>query len=729
MDDIVREFVIESAEAMDKYDVLLLALEKDHAGPDGLANVFRIAHTIKGACGFLGFAKLESLTHAGESLLSLLRDGKLAADAGVVSCLLKLGDAVRACLRSIETSGGDAAFDHSALVAEMEALMAGGRTGTAVANPPGTPAGDWSAAEKSPDGSADHVPEAHGEAGRGSDQTIRVDVALLDKLMNLVGELVLVRNQVLQHANDRQKGAAPGAAQQLDLITSELQEGVMKTRMQPIRNVWTRFPRLVRDLAHTCGKEVRLEMDGGGTELDKTILEAIKDPLTHVLRNSIDHGIEPAAERVRAGKPAVGTIRLKAYHKGGQVTIEIGDDGAGIDVAKVAFKAMEKGLVTTERVSRMSDWELAQLIFLPGFSTAEAVTNVSGRGVGMDVVKKHVEGIGGTVDLANRPGQGLTLRIKIPLTLAIIPALIVQAAGQRFAIPQVNVVEVVRLKADAPGKGVEWIQDHPVYRLRGELLPLLRLDDMFRPTYRPLREAIPEDFLAVVQADNAHFGVLLGSVRDTQEIVVKPLSKHLKSAALFAGATIMGDGRVALILDIPGLSLAAGFAREADEAEALAASVAQPETSSGLSVAEENLLLSEVEGLGMYAFPLVSISRLEEISPAALERLGEVDVCQSRGRIMPILRLTDLLEGRRAPLSAAIRTGDQGIKVIVLARGEETVGVVVDRILDVAGSAQIMPALSERPSIRGSAILRGRAVEIVDPEALLGSALATAEIP
>jgi two-component system chemotaxis sensor kinase CheA len=708
VEKIIREFLAESSEAMDKFDAMLMAMEKESAGPEELDDLFRIAHSLKGACGYLAFPKLEGLTHAGESLLSQLRDGKLAADAGVLACLFRMGDAVRGFLQNISATGTDGEPDVSGLVRDMEALRPGG---TAMRIAPAE--GDWSISEASP-----AAPNPAAEVPAPGGQTIRVEVGLLDKLMNMVGELVLVRNQVLQQVTEGRGPISPASAQQLDQLTSGLQEGVMRTRMQPIKNAWGRFPRLVRDVSLACGKNVRLEMEGGDTGMDKTVLEAIKDPLTHVLRNSIDHGIEAPASRVAAGKHEQGVIRLKAYQKGGKVNIEISDDGAGIDVAKVACKALDKGLLPADRIAAMTDWELAQLVFLPGFSTAEAVTNLSGRGVGMDVVKNHVEKIGGTVDLASRPGEGLTVRIKIPLTLAIIPALIVHAAGQRFAIPQANVLEVVRLKGGAAGKGLEWAQDHPVYRLRGELLPLLRLEAAFKgdSARAPDRAPRGEEFVAVVQADHAHFGILLGSVRDTQEIVVKPLGKHLKAKALFSGATIMGDGKVALILDVPGLAQSAGLVRESDPGHR-----ADPAVNPGPGdAATGSLLLAELADRSLCGFPLADVLRIEDVAAADLITMGGREAWRHAGQLVPIA----LLGGPRGQ-GIDLPQGSR-LKIILFARGGAEAGIAVARILDIAEGVAILPAVSTRPGVRGAAIVQGRALEIMDPAACLDGVLAPA---
>src|SRR5271166_4644474 len=592
-DEIVREFLVESAENLDLLDRELVRLEKDPRNRDTLASVFRTIHTIKGTCGFLGFTKLESVAHVGENLLSKLRDGELALNPDITTALLQMVDAIRQMLASVEAVGNEGERNDQALIETLTRLLQGAAQGK-----PKTVSADTTlpdakeATEKPPvakepyetpsapvanavpevaikaelqanvhDAGMDHgdlSPQAAAEAqqpnrGAASESSIRVDVVLLDKLMNLVGELVLARNQILQFSNGKEDAGLIAPSQRLNLITTELQEGVMKTRMQPIGNIWSKFPRTVRDLALGCGKQVRVEMEGKETELDKTLIEAIKDPLTHLVRNSVDHGIERPEVRQAAGKNPEGRLALRAFHEGGQVNIEISDDGAGLDQDRIRNKAVEKGLISAEQASRMTDREIVNLVFLPGFSTAEIVTNVSGRGVGMDVVKTHIEKIGGTVDLQSKPGEGVMVRMKIPLTLAIIPALIVTGAGERYAVPQVNLLELVGLDGEQARKGIESIHGSPVYRLRGQLLPLVHLKHVLQTAAADVAGSGRVN-IVVLEADGRHFGMVVDEINDTEEIVVKPLSKHLKSITVYAGATIMGDGKVALILDVLGLA-------------------------------------------------------------------------------------------------------------------------------------------------------------------------------
>ena len=485
LDTAVREFLGESYENLDQLERDLVTIEDDPRNRETLDRIFRTIHSIKGACGFLAYPRLESVAHAGEGLLCRLRDGEIPWRPAITSALLALSDALRKMLTEIEAKGVEGEEAHRGLIDRLIGLQGepaarsidscsidqdeedsedavdvgvvpadlGGAstpTGPTSANDAmlGQPKDQSSAARMTLDPPATGI----------STGNIRVNVGLLDKLMNLVGELVLARNQILQHAGSHEDAALLGTSQRLNLITTELQEGVMKTRMQPIGNVWNKFPRVVRDLALACNKQIRIELEGSETELDRTIIEAIKDPLTHLLRNSVDHGIEPSADRLHRGKPAVGCIRLRAFHESGQVNIEIADDGMGIDIERVTRTALDRGLITREQASRMSDHDLMQLIFLPGFSTAERVTNVSGRGVGMDVVKTNIEKIGGTIDLQSRPKEGTTIKIKIPLTLAIIPALIITAGGDCFSIPQVNLLELVRLEGEQALRGIEMIQ-------------------------------------------------------------------------------------------------------------------------------------------------------------------------------------------------------------------------------------------------------------------------------
>jgi two-component system chemotaxis sensor kinase CheA len=556
-----------------------------------------------------------------------------------------------------------------------------------------------------------------------ADSTIRVDVDLLDALMRLVGELVLTRNQILQHTSMLATQVdLVRASQRLNLIASELQEGVMKTRMQPIDHIWQKMPRVVRDLGHQCGKQVRLVMEGRETELDKTLLEAVKDPLTHLVRNSVDHGIETPAERVAKGKPAQGTLTLRSFHEGGQVVVEVSDDGGGIDPAKVGAKAVERGLVGPEQLARMSQRDVLDLIFQPGFSTAAAVTNVSGRGVGMDVVRTNIEKIGGTVDLSSSVGQGTTVRVKIPLTLAIIPALVVGQGGDRYAIPQASLLELVRLEGEAARTGIEHVAGAPVFRLRGQLLPLVHLGDVLgRPktlSDEPSETGDGEDRavnVVVLQADDAPFGLVVDEVSDTQEIVVKPLGRQLKHLSVFAGATIMGDGKVALILDVMGLAAESHALRSA-------AGSGSSSLADDASLDDElTTLLVVAAGGARLAVPLSSVSRLEEVPAQDIERAGGREVVQYRGSLLPLVHLSRALGNHSYTSSDTASDGADPARllpVVVHGTGADAVGLVVEEILDIAEEHLVLSDVGRAAGVLGSAVVQGRVTDLLDVDAV-----------
>jgi two-component system chemotaxis sensor kinase CheA len=539
--------------------------------------------------------------------------------------------------------------------------------------------------------------------GPVTDSTLRVDVTLLDTLMRLVGELVLTRNQIVASAGTLGDPSMQRSSQRLNLLVSELQTGVMKTRMQPIDTVWSKLPRLVRDVAVACGREVGIVMEGRDTELDKTILEAIKDPLTHLVRNAVDHGIEDPQLRVAAGKPAEGTLTLRAFHEGGQVNIEISDDGAGIDPARIAVKAIERGLATVEQLRAMSPREITNLVFVPGFSTAAKVTNLSGRGVGMDVVRTNVEKIGGTVDITSETGVGTTLKIKIPLTLAIIPALTVECAGERYAVPQVSLDELLCLEGEQARTSVEYLSGAPVFRLRGNLVPLVWLDHVLDLSKAPhVDDAL---YILVLQAEGRRFGLVVDRVLNTEEIVVKPLSRQLKGIGTYAGATILGDGRVALILDVRALARRAQVVRDSDSADNRDARAAAQPVADGA----EALLVVAI-GERRLGVPLSMVTRLEEIAPERIERVGQREVVQYRGQLLPLGRLTTML-GEQPNGDP-----DATLKVIVYTQGRRSVGLVVDAVVDIATEAPRSRGDVEAYGVSGVAVVQELVTELLDME-------------
>jgi two-component system chemotaxis sensor kinase CheA len=737
MDEIVQEFLVESHENLDQLDSDLVALEQDPGSRDLLGSIFRTIHTIKGTSGFLAYNRLEAVTHVGENLLSRLRDGHLSLTPEITSVLLELVDAVRGLLATIEQDGTEGAPDHDDLIARLTALQLPVAVPTQREAEPAAPrlgevlveqgvvqpeAVLSAVLDQSLGGDERKIGEILVSAGAASasdvegaleqqgdtrrsvaDSSIRVDVELLDALMTLVGELVLTRNQIVQHASTRDDVDLVRSSQRLNLIASELQEGVMKTRMQPIDSIWNKVPRVVRDLSVTCGKQVRVEMQGKETELDRTILESTKDPLTHLVRNAVDHAIETPEERLAAGKPAEGLLLLRAFHEGGQVNIEITDDGKGIDPAIIGAKAVDKGLISKEQLARMSPREVVHLIFLPGFSTAAAVTNVSGRGVGMDVVKTNIEKIGGTIDVQSTVGHGTTFRIKIPLTLAIIPALTVTCAGDRYAIPQVSLLELVRLEGEAVTRGIEQIHGAPVYRLRGNLLPLVYLDSELRVAPAesdPTRDTL---FIVVLQAEDRQFGLVVDDVCDTEEIVVKPLGKQLKGIPSFAGATILGDGKVALILDVLAVAqqsnvLVTGRDRGVGER------IARGEERA--SDVEALLIVGLGEGHRM-GIPLAMVTRLEEFPVTSVEHVGAREVVQYREQILPLIRLSSFL-------GTGGSNAGETIQVVVYSEGGRSVGLVVEQILDIAEESVTTRSDLEAHGLLGSAVVQDHITELLD---------------
>jgi two-component system chemotaxis sensor kinase CheA len=774
--DIVQDFLIESYENLDRLDRELVGLEKNPNDREALASVFRTIHTIKGTCGFLGFTKLEKVAHAGENLLSRLRDGQLTLNPELTTALLGMVDAVRQMLKEIQSTGQDGTVDYPELretLTRLEQLgadtlkQAAGKMPMKVREPAldgeivpamskdmGASSVPLAGKPEDPDAStavrlqliqatisgppAEAVPEetvvANQEGIPGVQQTlesrpreaaaetIRVGVNVLDNLMTLVGELVLARNQLLQISNTIEDTGLQAVSQRMNLIATELQGEVMKTRMQPIGNIWGQFPRTVRDVALGCGKEVGIEMEGKETELDKTIIEAIKDPLTHLVRNSVDHGIELPDDRVKAGKDRIGRLILRAFHEGGQVNIEITDDGAGLNGARIRQKAVERGVITAEQAAHMTEREIFNLIFLPGFSTAAKVTNVSGRGVGMDVVKTNVEKIGGTVDVQSTQGRGTTVRVKIPLTLAIIPALVVTCGGDRYAIPQVSLLELVRLEADEVAKGIELVHGAPVYRLRGRLLPLVYLN-------RELKLDVDEHTtkgdgavnIVVLQADERHFGLVVDQINDVEEIVVKPLRKQLKTVKIFAGSSIMGDGKVALILDVLGLAQRASVIAERRDR----ALTEKADETAARKEDKQTFLLFAGPGDSRMAIPLSTLERLEEFPVAQVEMSGSQWVTQYRGRILPLVRLNVVLEEGRNKLRAlqASPTSDSGpIQVLVLNHEGESFGLVVERILDIVEDRADVKSAATRAAVLYSVVIGGRVTEMLDIPAILRSA-------
>ena len=892
MDDLLREFLTESGESLSELDVELVEFEQNPTDEALLGNIFRLMHTIKGTCGFLGLPRLEAVAHASENVLGKIRDGDLKVTPTGISLILESIDAIKDILGTLEETeaepdgndqdlidrlnvvangeaveetatepaddsaessaepaaptagndsifeqiGGDAAVDaavelfygkvlddeklspffegvdldrlrnmqktfltmafggedayagrdlasaHAGLVEKglndshfdrvmkclrqtleelgvgedlmIDVLTVAERTRpdvlglnvgnaspaealeqnseTAVESAP-EPAPQASAAEDQPDTPTKKDAGAAKESAIAN-QSIRVNVGLLENLMNLVSEMVLTRNALLQMVRGQADSEMNIPLQRLSQTTTELQEGVMKTRMQPIGNAWNKLPRIIRDLSIELGKNINLKMLGADTELDRQVLELIKDPLTHMVRNSADHGIETTADRITAGKPKEGTVTLNAFHEGGHIIIEINDDGRGINIERVKEKAIAKGFATEVELESMSDQQIQQFIMKPGFSTAEKVTNVSGRGVGMDVVRTNIEKIGGTIELKSVEGKGSSFTIKIPLTLAIVSALIVSCAGERFAVPQISVVELVRASGNTEHK-IEKINGAPVLRLRERLLPLVSLRDLLKLGGRPASEYIEvadgadadkavddgavavdgnegdrgqdvdlhkgesENLILVTNVGAMTFGILVDKVYDTEEIVVKPVAPILRDISLYSGNTILGDGSVVLILDPNGIAAEVGeiAVTESDAAEVV---------SSNIGKSEENvaLLIFRAQSEEPKAVPLSLVARLEEIEVSTIEYSDGTPVVQYRGQLMPLVTMAADAEFRKE--------GRQ--PVVVFSDEDRSMGLVVDAIEDIVENKLSVELAAERPGILGSAVVGGKATDVID---------------
>jgi two-component system chemotaxis sensor kinase CheA len=677
VEDLTKEFLAESQEGLERMELCLTELERRPGDGELLSEIFRTVHTIKGTTSFLGFSRLQTLAHTGEGLLAALRDGKIAVTPELITGLLNLLDGLRKVLRLIETTGteGERSSDDDGELIALLVELNSGRGRLAPVKPP-VP------------GTRDAGPADPPGDQTNKDRTLRIDVEVLNRMMNLVGELVLTRNQILQ--STPQAGNFPELARRLNNVTSELRESVRQARMQSIGHLFGKFPRMVRDLARTCEKKVRIEFEGQETRLDKSLLEAIRDPLAHAVRNSVDHGIEPPAQRLLAGKPAEGVIRLRAFHQSGSVVIEVIDDGDGISTERVLAKAIERGLVTAGQAATLTEHEVLQMIFVAGFSTAREVTSVSGRGVGMDVVRANVDKVGGSVELESRAGAGTTMRLRVPLTLAIVPALVVQSAGQSFVLPQSAVIELVYVSPRDAATAIERMGSSELYRLREELLPLVRLNRILR--IEPSPAAQPGEFyIAVLESEGIRFGLIVDHLKAPEEIVVKPLSRALSEIGMFSGATVLGNASLALILDVAAICARAGLRPLAKNANPPGADPAQlrGQATAARVELERSMLIYEGGPVGMkgtgkpaqMAMPLRSVERIERIPLSRIEYAGGRALLQYGGELLP-------LEDDGAILPGLGAAGDAMVTVMICllpgTPAERRVGMVVRRVLDVS---------------------------------------------
>ncbi|QFI73890.1 hybrid sensor histidine kinase/response regulator [Bradyrhizobium betae] len=801
MDDLLREFLTETSESLDTVDNQLVKFEQEPNNAKILDNIFRLVHTIKGTCGFLGLPRLEALAHAGETLMDKFRCG-MPVTAAAVTLILASIDRIKEILAGLEATEAEPEGNDRDLIDKLEAMVVQGMAAmSASASPiasgsaqpmpaaaaaapvaeapplvPEAPAaaapapakemtsgtlidqtlerplrpGEVSldelerafretpieapapvaevkaepAAEapapvakevvkeaKAPNEKASNekapkekaapkksaADEAAGEGDRVANQSIRVNVDTLEHLMTMVSELVLTRNQLLEISRRNEDTEFKVPLQRLSNVTAELQEGVMKTRMQPIGNAWQKLPRIVRDLSSELGKQIDLEMHGADTELDRQVLDLIKDPLTHMVRNSADHGLETPAERLANGKGEQGTIRLSAYHEGGHIIICIADNGRGLNTDKIKTKAISSGLVTEAELEKMSEAQIHKFIFAPGFSTAAAITSVSGRGVGMDVVRTNIDQIGGTIDIKSVAGEGSSVTIKIPLTLAIVSALIVEAAGDRFAIPQLSVVELVRARANSEHR-IERIKDTAVLRLRNKLLPLIHLKKLLKIDDGAVSD--PENgFIVVTQVGSQTFGIVVDGVFHTEEIVVKPMSTKLRHIDMFSGNTILGDGAVIMIIDPNGIAKALGAA--GSSAHDMANENGAHHIGSGEQTT--SLLVFRAGSSQPKAVPLGLVTRLEELPADKIEFSNGRYMVQYREQLMPLVAME------------SVTIASQGAQpILVFSDDGRSMGLVVDEIIDIVEERLNIEVGGASQGILGSAVIKGQATEVID---------------
>ena len=695
MDDLLREFVTETHESLDVVDVELVRFEQDPNNAKILDNIFRLVHTIKGTCGFLNLPRLEALAHAAETLMGKFRDG-LPSTSEAVTLILATIDRIKQILDSLDREQREPDGTDSDLIAELQQMANRVASSAApVAAPPRveTPAPPMPEPTPRP---AEAMANDE-EAAKPANQSIRVTLDTLEHLMTMVSELVLTRNQLLEIVRRHEDSEFKAPLQRLSNVTAELQEGVMKTRMQPIGNAWQKLPRIVRDLSAELGKQIDLEMQGADTELDRQVLDLVKDPLTHMVRNSADHGLEAPQERRAAGKPERGRIRLSAYHEGGHIIIQIADDGRGLNTERIKAKAIAQGLVSEAEIAKLSESQIQKFIFVPGFSTAAEITSVSGRGVGMDVVRNNIDQIGGTIDVRSVAGVGLSFTIKIPLTLAIIAALIVESGGHRFAIPQLAVVELVGLRSGGEHR-IERIKDTTVLRLRDKLLPLARLSELLGIA----GEAGNGEggFIVVAQVGSQTFGIVVDGVLHTEEIVVKPMSSKLRHIGMFSGNTILGDGAVIMIVDPNGVAQALGSTATSQMVDAAPAETAPASADEQVT----SLLVFRAGSAEPKAVPLALITRLEEIDARRIELSNGRHMLQYRDQLMPLVSMSD-----------SVRIKDEGPQpLLVFSDGQRSMALVVDEIVDIVEDRLDIQVASNKPGTLGSAIINGEVTEIID---------------
>jgi two-component system chemotaxis sensor kinase CheA len=726
MDDLLQDFITETVENLETLDQQLLDLENNPSNDELIRRIFRILHTIKGTCGFLGLARMEKVAHSSETVLGKMRDHELIFSAEISTLLFEALDRLKIIVELVKK--GEDVSDTSKDIELVNQLLA-------ITSEPKSPLDELQALFDStpvdpnffskneeiktestekvkseekeqkiiPEKSTPQPVQEKNQQVPQTQESIRVSLDVLDNLITLVSELVLTRNQLLQLLRSTTNQTFDGALSRLSYITTELQEEIMKTRMQSIDNAWTKFPRLVRDLAKELNKKIVLKQEGGDTEVDRQVLELIKDPLTHMIRNSCDHGIELPEERYQKGKAEEGTITLKAYHEGGHVVMEIIDDGKGLDPKKLGKKIVEKGLFSQAEIDLMNDQQIQNVIFLPGFSTAASVTSVSGRGVGMDVVRSNIEKLGGSIDMISTPEKGTQFIIKIPLTLTIISAIILESGGERFAIPQISVTELHRIGGRAQYQ-IEYINDTPIVRLRNQLIPILYLSKHLKLDNAHENYSNKEKYMVVVMIGHKSFCILVDKIYDTQEIVVKPLAKIIESIKVFSGSTVLGDGSIVMILD----------------PNVLLSFLETTNTSSFMSEKKKDLIKNNQDGTlllvfrsnhHLYSLPLSLITRIGEIDYDHVEVINDVLLTQYQNYLLPIV----MFDGSQN-LPKRNDSLEHKLPVLIFSDTTRAIGLVVDEIVTIMDEKIDVQVTMKKNGILGSSLIDGETISTIDIE-------------
>ncbi len=711
-DEILAEFILEAREIIDRLDVDFVRLEQDPSEQTLVGNIFRGLHTLKGSSGFFSLKRLEKLSHAGESLLGKIRAGQAELDFDKSTRLLEMNDILRQIIDGVEASYVEPAGDDQELINALLGLPQSEKI-----SPAGMSASDveiklpeLTVLEESVE--VLEPPEIAFASTSGQEVVVPVKVnpEVLDKLMNIASEMVLARNRLLPFSQQSSDKLFTSAVRSIDLLTLELQERMMKMRMQPIFHIWDKFPRLVRDVAAECGKKVRLLQEGAETELDRILLDSIRDPLVHLIRNSIDHSIESPEIRLEKGKSELAYLVLRAAHQNGTVIVEVIDDGAGIDYERVRQRAISRGLISVEKAHALNHKELIDLIFLPGFSTRETVTNLSGRGVGMDVVKNNIENIGGSIEITSVPNEGTHVKLKIPLTLAILPTLFVRCADEIFLIPQNRILELVRFAPNESDNGIEDFYGAPTFRLRDKLIPLLFLNEQLHLTSAPLKPK-QKLFIAVLNFNGTLFGLVVEEVLNIQDIVIKPLGDLLRDMSNFAGATIMGNGEVALILDIDGI------ARQSGLIERLQANPIRQEELYVAPVVEMiSVLLFEIPGLHKIALTLDAIDHIIKLDPEKIQQNGNREVVYFNEQLMDLVRLDKYVSGG---LSDA-QSHHARAPVLTCQYRDRLYGLVVKQVTDIIEvPAKLHKLSTPQKGLNGCIIYNDQVINVLDLEEVL----------